>query len=263
MPATATPVLTRACVNEGGPGSLIRLEGSAIPERRTALAREGFAALQRWQARPGEILSVVDATGMVWRARLVEVGADRAFVVPFAGSGPRPEASVALEVYQALPDKERFELVLEKLTELGAARIVPYVSARSATLAERDAGQKKSHRWPHVVRRAARQCRRPMLPELAPVLSWEQVLEESSGADLRLLLYEGDALWMLREALLRETPGRVALLVGPEGGFTAAEVEVAQARGVLPVSLGPRILRTETAAIVAAAIIQYHLGELG
>jgi 16S rRNA (uracil1498-N3)-methyltransferase len=95
------------------------------------------------------------------------------------------------------------------------------------------------------------------------VLGWEDMLQEAATADLRMMLYEGETYWTLKDAMHRQSPGRVALLVGPEGGFAAEEAVQAQATGVLPVSLGGRILRTETAAILGAAMIQFALGDLG
>lgn len=224
------------------------------------LRPESILALPRWQARPGEALTVLAPDGKGYRARLQ--GGEGGLVIPFeALSGP-PESSLRVEICQALPAKERFELVLEKLTELGVQRIVPFVSERSATLAQRDAGQKKSHRWPEVVRRAARQCRRAMLPELSPVLDWTQVLEQGGGADAKLMLYESAAGKGSFNLEAVPAGGRISLLVGPEGGFSPIEVAQARAQGFITVSLGPRILRTETAAIVGAVLLQQALGEL-
>jgi 16S rRNA (uracil1498-N3)-methyltransferase len=255
--------LTPACINEGGPASLVRL--AAVPELDTEVILQAAAveALRRWQARPGEIVTVVDPEQTCYRARLTSLEADQGRAIPFEKSLRSLESRVAIEVYQALPEKERFELILQKLTEIGVARVVPYVSRRSVTLEERDAGQRKSHRWPEVILRAARQCRRAMLPELYPVVSWDEATYLASHAELKLMLFEGDAPWTLKEALNGARPDRVALLVGPEGGFAPEEVEDARQMDFLPVSVGPRILRTETAAIVGAALVQYALGDLG
>ena len=252
--------MTRECVNNGGPGSIVRLTTFPTLETPLPLSGPALAALAAWRARPGAILTVVDPEQVCYRARLVAEGGVWQ-LVPFQRLGRSAESSVAVEVCQALPDKERFELVLQKLTELGITRIVPMTTRRSATLAERDSGQKKSHRWPDVVLRAARQCRRAMLPELAGVTPWTAAIADCR-ADLKLMLYEGEGGWGFDEALAGQRPGRVALLIGPEGGFDAEEVDQARAAGFLPVSLGPRILRTETAAIVAAALVQYAVGDL-
>lgn len=255
--------MPRACVNSGGEQSVARIAGVPTAEVEIPFGPATAAALACWQVRPGAVVTMVDGENASWRARLTSLGPDGGTAIPFRRLLRSLESPVALELYQALPEKERFELVLEKLTELGATRIVPMVTERSSTVVERDAGQKKSHRWPEVVRRAAIQCRRAQLPGLGECLDFTAALDEAATADLRLFLYEGEEPgWTLREALRGEHPQRVALLVGPEGGFTAEEFAQAQAAGCLPVSLGPRILRTESAAIAAAAALQFALGDL-
>jgi 16S rRNA (uracil1498-N3)-methyltransferase len=241
--------LPLSCVNNGGPGSLIRLDHVPRLDVETAMSAEALAALSLWQARPGEVLTVIDPEATAYRARITCLDPEQSFCVPF-------------EVYQSLPDKERFELVLQKLTELGVARIVPLESQRSATLEERDAQQKKSHRWPDVISKASRQCRRAMLPELLSMHTFTEALARAASAELKLMLYEGGAAWSFTEGIGSFRPQSIALLIGPEGGFTQEEVQQAQAEGFLPVSLGPRILRTETASIVAVALAQSYLGDL-
>ena len=249
------------CVNSGGPGSIVRLDTAPTLETVYPLSAAALTALAAWKARPGAIVTLVDPEQTCYRARLVADG-EAWQVVPFERLNRPAESRVALHVYHALPEKERFELVLQKLTELGATRIVPMITRRSATLEERDAGQKKSHRWPEVVLRAARQCRRAVIPELGAVAGWTEVLAEGEGADCRLLLYEGEVSLTLGEVLRGTSPRRVVLTVGPEGGFAAEEVTEARAAGFTAVSLGPRILRTETAAIVGAALVQHLAGDL-
>jgi len=217
--------------------------------------------LRHWAARAGDLLTAVDPEQSCWRLRLTSL-ADPPRGIPYARTARPMESRVVIEVYQALPEKERFELILQKLTELGAHRIVPVETARSTTLAAREAGQAKAHRWPEVIRRAARQCRRAMIPELYPVVPLAEALAIAGAAELRLMLYEGDEVWSLADALGQLSPQRVALLVGPEGGFAEAEVSAARAAGFLPVSLGPRLLRTETAALVGTALLQGLLGDL-
>ena len=242
--------------------SLIRLDCVAQAEVPSPFSAEAAAALTCWSARPGMIVTVVDAQGGMWRARLLELSEEGGILVPFYRSLRSLESPLSITVYQALPAKERFELILEKLTELGVTRIVPVVSQHSATLATRDAKQQKSHRWPEVLRRAAVQCRRAMIPELSPCLDLSEVYTDARNADLRLMLYEGEGTASLKEVLEKGGYRQVALLVGPEGGFSPEEVVAARAHGFLPITLGPRILRTETAAISAATIIQFAFGDL-
>ncbi|GAB4169044.1 MAG: hypothetical protein Tsb0017_11200 [Geothermobacteraceae bacterium] len=251
------------CWNDGGADS--RLTFDLVPESEVPVkaTSEQLQALKCWRARQGQILTFVDPELRGWRTRL-EARSDGLWLVPFEELDAPPESPLAIDLYYALPDRERFELVLEKATELGVGRIIPFESRHSNTLAERDARQKKSHRWPDVLLRAALQCRRAMLPCLAPVIDWDGVLYHAAQADLRLVLYEKERSWRLREALEAEgRPRRVAIVVGAEGGFDEEEIEQARGAGILPVSLGSRILRTETAAIAGLALLQARYGDLG
>lgn len=251
-----------SCVNKGGPLSILRLPVTPACEQEVALGRENLPPLKIWGVRPGEIITALDPEQSCYRIRLTSIE-ENPRGVAFTRLTRQVESPLSIAVFQGLPEKERFELILQKLTELGAARIVPVQTSRSITLAERDADQTKSHRWPDVVLRAAKQCRRAMLPELFGMATFNEALRLSDEAELKLMLYEGENGWTITEAIGRQRPERIALLVGPEGGFTTDEVELARAGGFIPVSLGPRILRTETAAIVGVSLLQGLLGDLG
>lgn len=251
------------CVNQGGEGSLIGLERVPVLDKEVALPLQSVRALVFWQAKAGQIVTLSGPGQRYFRGRLTTVSERGAMVVPFFEFARPVESPLRLTVFQALPEKERFELILEKLTEIGVRRIVPFHSLRSTTLKQRDAAQEKSHRWPSVLLRAARQCRRAMIPELAPVVEWSHVLEEISAADKTLLFYEGPGKQGLAGVLSRQGQQNLALIVGPEGGFKDVEIVSAQEKGVEIINLGPRILRTETAAIVAATACQVLYGDLG
>ena len=251
------------CINQGGLLSRILLPEVPVLEKELQLPSETLSSLGNWGARVGEIFTVCDPQRQEYRARITAIGNDFVTVLPFVRICSS-ESPIHISLFQALPEKERFELILQKATEIGVNRIVPFTCQRSTSLRERDAGQKKSHRWPGVLLRAARQCRRAEIPELFPVLSWQQVLEASAAqADLSLICYEGPGTVRLAEVMKTSSPRKVALIIGPEGGFPPQEIEQAISVGVVPVGLGPRILRTETAAILAAALIQFSLGDLG
>jgi 16S rRNA (uracil1498-N3)-methyltransferase len=219
-------------------------------------------ALACWQARPGSIYTVTDPNGTDYRVRIVSLIPGQARCVPFEIHHQPVESHLQVTVYQALPERERFELVLQKLTELGVDRVGAIETERSTTRVERDARQSKSHRWPDVLRRAALQCRRAMMPELLAVQSFAEAVEEAASADLKLICHAGPNSRSITEVIGGQRPGTVALLIGPEGGFAPAEIALASRQGVQPVTFGPRILRTETAAIVVTAMIQNCLGDL-
>ncbi len=239
-------------VNQAGRASLLRLSQPPQLEVSCFLDRAA-TALDCWKARPGEILTAICPQQRSYRVRLLEMNDHQVRVVPFA-EVPDPEPEIELTLFQALPAKERFELVLQKAVELGAFAIVPFVSHHSISLAERDAGQPKSHRWPEVILRAARQCRRRMIPELSPVLDWRQMLYLFTRFDQVLVCHPAAKAESLLECLQNFAGQRLALVVGPEGGFSAEEISEVQHLGATLTSLGPRILRTETAAIYALSL---------
>ena len=171
--------------------------------------------------------------------------------------GPR------ITLYQGLPKGDKMDLILQKATELGVSEIVPFVASRSIPRVRKGEEHDRLARWQRIVHEAARQSGRTSIP----VVSWACGLEEvlgTSGQAVRLLLWEEE-----RENRLKETlagiplPETVALIVGPEGGLSAAEADQARACGYVPVSLGKRIVRTETASLVMLAILQFLWGDLG
>lgn len=237
-----------------GETSRILLDQSPTLETLCALSGTSTLALSLWQARVGEILTARDPAGDFYRVRLVEISPQRSLVVPFAKISD-PEPAIPLVLFQALPARERFELILQKAVELGATRIVPYVCRHSIRLDEREARQPKAHRWPTVILRAARQCRRWIIPELTPIIDWPHLLEHASRLEPCFLCHPRQgALHLLSR--LQQTRGKksLGLIIGPEGGFAGEEIVAAEEKGISCVSLGPRILRTETAAIMSLCL---------
>jgi 16S rRNA (uracil1498-N3)-methyltransferase len=254
--------LIRACAEGKEASSRIIIDEDLVLQKPFTVDSAVRVALSRWQPRVAEAFTVTDRGGREFRARVEELTDDSAVLLPFEAL-PRPsESPVGITLYQALPQRERFELILQKGTELGVQRFVPFVSQHSIDQADYDAKQKKSHRWPHVLLKAAKQCRRAVIPELGETRSLDAAMYEARQADLRLFFYEGESCWSLRDAIGSEKPCRVAIFVGPEGGFAPEEVDDFRTLGFLPVCLGPRILRTETAAIAGTAIIQHAVGDI-
>ena len=253
----------RNTAGKGGPASVIHLPETPVMEREMSIGPPRAAALHCWDPRPGEIFTLVGPRGTFYRGRLIGFNGETATVVPFHRFDGPVESPVDIRLFQALPEKERFELILQKATELGAYGITPFQSRRSTTLAAREKGQRKSHRWPHILLRAARQCRRAMIPELSPPLSWEEMLKIAGQADLTLLLYEREGSRTLGEALAGFRGKSLSIIVGPEGGLIRPEADAVLRAGGQAVSLGNRILRTETAAITALGLAQHLVGDLG
>jgi 16S rRNA (uracil1498-N3)-methyltransferase len=181
---------------------------------------------------------------------------------------PQGEPAVQLTVCVSLTQREKFELILQKTVEVGVTCIQPFVS-RYSLVRDKSIEEKRRQRWEDILREAAEQSRRVLIPSLGEVYSLPKVIESCTAEyDLCLAAWEGEQTTSLQNVLQAHQSDRknlisIAIFIGPEGGFAQQEVELFQQAGVKPVSLGKRILRMETAAIVAPALILYELGEMG
>ncbi|HEX8967615.1 MAG TPA: RsmE family RNA methyltransferase [Chloroflexota bacterium] len=219
-----------------------------------------FAADQAHQIRSVLRLRAGDRVlafdGITPRDRLVElIDAGHARVVAEQPQAPEPATRVI--VYPALLQRDKFETILQKLTELGVAAITPVITARG--LVRQGPDERREGRWASILREAAEQSGRGVVPRLLPALAFSQALDNAPG---RLIVaYEGERAHELRDAL-RPTPTTVSLFTGPEGGFASEEVACVHRAGAHSVTLGPRVLRAETAALVLTALVLYELGDL-
>lgn len=213
--------------------------------------------------RSGAHVLLLDNSGSEYLVELDQIDRKQAFGHVIERRESPNETAVALTIYIALLRGERFELVLQKGTELGVQRFVPVQFARS--LGGERADEKKMERWRRILREAAEQSCRARIPELQAPISFEKACVQAQ-ASRAFLLYEGSSPPMrqvLTSSFSEATPeGGYALFSGPEGGITPEELTIASGHGIMAVSLGPRILRAETAPIAAAAALLFALGDL-
>jgi 16S rRNA (uracil1498-N3)-methyltransferase len=207
---------------------------------------------------PGDEVCVFDGRGTEIEARIVSTnpaGVELAL-------GQRHQLAlpaVSVTLLQSVPRGERMDLIVQKTTELGVSRIVPVVSAHGIVKPT----SAKSRRWQTIAQEAARQSGRADVPEIAEPAPLDEALRAAAQSQgPRLILWEEERTQPMRHVLAQLAPGPVTLLVGPEGGFAASEVAAARAQGFVSVGIGPRILRVETAALVAVALTQSALGAL-
>ncbi len=217
---------------------------------------DAFRALLSWNPRMKDAVTVVSGDTLL-RARVENIEENCARLKVFEEIGLIGR-EIEITLLQALPEKERMELIIQKTTELGVSTILPFKSERSISIDERDSVQKKSHRWQAVALKAAKQSRRPDIPSVAPFCSFEDALRTDAG--LKVMLWEKRGLPSLKGVLRGYNGGGpVAVLSGPEGGFTDEEAGAAKGAGFAPVSLGNKILRAETSAIAAVGMIGYEM----
>lgn len=207
----------------------------------------------------GDALTLVDEAGNEHQGVVDQVSRDWV-AVKIETVKPAPAAGdlgARITICQALPKGEKIDLILQKGTELGVHDFSLFCGRRSVARVRGDQLGAKLERWQRITAEAARQCSRSSVP----AVSWSPSAAEAAGAtsqELRLLLWEGERQQSLKSVLGgRACPASAIVAVGPEGGFDPLEVEQFLAQGYLPVSLGNRILRTETASIAISAILQY------
>ncbi len=243
-----------------GQGRII-LEGRIELNREYHLSGAPRENLLLWKPRLAEAVTISDAAGRLFRARVIELNMETARLTVFEEDGVEKPPLLEITLAQALPEKERMELIIQKTTELGISRVIPFKSQRSISLDEREKGQRKAHKWQEIALKASKQSRRASITQVLPYASFDDALSVAKNARLKIMLSEKKGIPRLKGLLSgkREIKS-VALLSGPEGGFTDEEVAAASSRGFTLVSLGNRILRAETAPIIATGLLQYELG---
>jgi len=216
--------------------------------------------------RGGDHIVVLDDTGWEYKAELARVTRDHVKGV-ICEKRLAAEPATRITLYQALPKSSKFEFILQKCTELGVSGFVPVICERCVAGRPRD---KRVERWYNIIVEAAEQSRRGRLPTLEPALPFEKACQSAIG--LSLLAWEREKTSGLRSVLRSEIYRKriisekhylsVNLFIGPEGGFSPLEVEFARDCGITPISLGGRVVRSETAGLVAATAIFYECGDL-
>ncbi len=213
----------------------------------------------------GEVVTVLDGTTTEHQVRLDLVEQDRVEGEIISSQPAFGEPHTNLSLYISSTQRTKFEWILQKGTEVGVSTFIPVITSRSLV---RDTSEvlNKTARWKSILREAAEQCGRGHIPVLQPVMNYSEALTDSRKKNsLCLIPWEKERSGDLKDILSHldhNKPTSTAILIGPEGGFSDEEAGQAIAEGWIPISLGVRILRMETAALVMAALVLYELGDL-
>lgn len=210
--------------------------------------------------KPGETVRISDEKEFCGQCRIETLFCDR-IELTVETEGRSTELPAELILYQGLPKGDKMEWIIQKNTELGIGRIVPVAMKRSVVKLDAKKAAAKTARWQTIAESAGKQSGRTKLPQVSPVKSFPEALAEAAGLDLLLLPYESaEGMEDTRRLLSQAAPGmRIGILIGPEGGFEPSEIEEAVSAGWRVISLGPRILRTETAGMAVAAALMLQL----
>jgi 16S rRNA (uracil1498-N3)-methyltransferase len=230
-----------------------------VGEVGTLAGAEGHHAADVQRVRPGSAVLLADGRGGSIQATVTSV-AKGSVVLALGERSVVAASDPSVTVIQGIPKGDRGELAVQAMTEVGVDEIIPWSATRSVTQWRGDRGMKSRAKWVSTAREAAKQSRRPWLPAVSgePDLSTKQVCGRLSDAAAAFVLHE-DATVPLTGVALPKV-GEIALVVGPEGGVTEAEIEAFVAAGAQPVKLGASVLRTSTAGVAALAVLSARLG---
>ncbi len=222
---------------------------------------------------PGDKLEISDGTGTDFNTAIELIEKDTVVVKIMDSTPNRTEPPIDITLFQGIPKADKMDYIIQKCIELGVKRIVPVMTARTVVRFDnaRDAAAKAA-RWQRISSEAAKQCDRGIIPVVEEPVRFAEALKMAEGSKLKLIPYEEETEGSLRFQLEKVKTGnnsaslqqrmQIAVFIGPEGGFTPEEVSKAVENGFKSVTLGPRILRTETAGIAVVSIIGYELGDV-
>jgi 16S rRNA (uracil1498-N3)-methyltransferase len=214
--------------------------------------------------RAGEEIGVFDGSGTEWTIELDDVSSRCVEGHVVDVTRPSTEPRIDITLYQSLIDAAQFELVLQKGVELGVKSFVPLLTERVSGAGAIGASEGRQARWARIIQEAVEQSGRVFVPEvIAPVAMDAAFADPPTG--LLIVPWEGETSSSLREVLKTQVAGSqdaISIVIGPKGGLTVAEIDFLKQRGALPVTLGSRILRAETASIATVAMVLYELGDL-
>lgn len=240
------------------------VEGSGAKGAILPLAQEDAKhAAQVMRMQPGEVFYAVDASGRRFLAELQAVSKAECSAI-LKEELPDHEPPLQLTLYQGLPKADKLDWIVQKLTELGAAKIVPVKMERCVVKLDEKDGVKRRDRIAKIAREAAKQCKRGRAPEIEAPQTWKQLAENMAKHDLLMVPWEDAAGYGMRSARADFPDAQdIGIVIGPEGGMSDAEIAALEAIGAHQITLGPRILRTETAAISACTMAMLLWGDLG
>jgi len=235
-------------------GPLVTLKGAEAHHIKNVL-----------RLKPEDRIKLIDGTGNGYEAVIKTLDSEKV-ELEIRHEVQAPEtAGARILVAQAFLKEKKMDDLVRKLTELGIAGWIPFFSHRSIPRPDKDRLVGRTHRWKRIAAEAVKQCRRSDILRIYEALSFKEMLEFSQTCDLKIVFWENETVPLNRDPGLKgQVPLKVIMLMlGPEGGFTEQEIEMARQGGFAVATLGPRILRAETATLAASALIQYLYGDMG
>lgn len=209
----------------------------------------------------GEEVWISDGAEKEYHCRIVQIESEKVIAEILEALESQYELSNKIYLFQGLPKGDKMELIIQKAVELGAAGVIPVEMKRCVVKLDEKKAQKKIARWQQIAESAAKQSKRMRIPEIYPVMSFREAVNFAAELDVRLVPYElAKGMQRTREVFNSIEPGcSIGIFIGPEGGFEESEIACAMEHGAEPITLGKRILRTETAGMAVLSILMFHL----
>ena len=209
----------------------------------------------------GEELGISDGNNKKYLCAIETMTSDEVCVIIKEEQRVDTELPSKIYLFQGLPKSDKMDLIVQKAVELGVYEIIPVATKRAVVKLDDKKASKKVERWNSIAEGGAKQSGRNVIPKVTDVMNWKQAMEYAGGLDVVLIPYElAEGMEETREIIRGIQPGQtIGIFIGPEGGFETSEVETAIEYGAKPITLGKRILRTETAGLTTLSILMYHL----
>jgi 16S rRNA (uracil1498-N3)-methyltransferase len=214
--------------------------------------------------KPGEKIGLFDGTGMEYDAVIVKISSVTIEVLISRCFLTKAESPVQIIVAQAFLKERKMDRLVRQLVELGITRWIPFWAERSVPKPDQNRVATRIERWKKIATEALKQCGRGVFMEIGPTVSFKEILNLGKPCALKIAFWEKETQPL--DSTLRSYPAqgdKIFIMMGPEGGFTLEEIKMARACGFVTATLGPRILRAETATIAACSLMQYLFGDMG
>ncbi len=211
---------------------------------------------------PGEKLTLCDGEGTDFCAEILSATKEEVLFKILSEQPCPAEPNLKVTLFQGLPKQGKMDYIIEKCTELGITEIVPVACKRSVVNVKEDKQDKKLARWRKIASESVKQCMRGAIPNVTEVMTVKEALLYAQKLDKTIACYENEEQFSLKEALSGEKPVSVGVFIGPEGGFDETEIKLFLEENIKTVTLGSRILRTETAGHTVLSCVMYEYGEM-
>ncbi len=231
------------------------------PSKGTIIGQDAKHIFKVLRLNKGAVIGISNGHGKDFSARLLSVSVDRIELDIIEELTPAAESPLDITLCSGMLKDNKMDLVIKHATQLGITKWIPFFSERSIPSPDAKRMEKRCERWETIARESLKQCQRSRLPEICMPIMFERLLTLPDPSDLKVAFWE-KASTKINTLRGKETISRIFILIGPEGGFSENEIDQAKIKGFLSCSLGPRILRAETASISSCTLIQHIFGDI-